>query len=61
MLKKIFVALAALLIGIYLGFVIVDNTLKHKTGEPFILNPIAKEKKQVIGFLPYWLISKAER
>lgn len=61
MLGKISVILAGLLIGLYLGFVIVYNTLKHKTGKSFILNPIAKEKKQVIGFLPYWLISKADK
>jgi len=54
MLRKITVILAGFFIGLYFGFVI-------KTGKPFILNPIAEDKNQVIGFLPYWLIDKADK
>lgn len=58
--RKINVITAGLLLGLYLGFIIVNNILIRKTGEPFILNPIV-QKNQVIGFLPYWLIAKADK
>lgn len=53
MLKKIFIALIGLILGVLIGiyFVYFQNILP--------LNIKTKESNQVIGFLPYWLLDKA--
>src|SRR5580692_6032860 len=53
MLKKFFIALIGLILGVLIGayFVYFQNI--------FPLHIKTKESNQVIGFLPYWLLDKA--
>lgn len=61
MIKQIFVILSGLLIGLYIGFIGVNNIWNYKPNKALVFNPIAENKSQVIGFLPYWLIPKADK
>lgn len=65
MLKKLFIGIFLFLLGLAGGFFVYKNyyptvydsmvdTIERKL-------PIAKNKGEVIGFLPYWLISKADK
>lgn len=60
MIKKLLVILVSLSIGLYLGFFIINNYIKIKKNDSVILNPLVRQN-QVIGFLPYWLTSEAEK
>jgi len=60
MLKKIILAFAGLIIGLYLGYLLINNLILSKSSDVLIFNPVAKKNK-IIGFLPYWLISKADK
>ncbi len=59
--KLIILSLAGLIVGIWTGLLIADNILYHKPGMNFVFNPLAPTTHKVIGFLPYWLISKADK
>jgi len=61
MLGKITAIFGGMAIGLWIGFMIISNTWNRQAGDRFIFNPIAQEKNQAIGFLPYWLISKADK
>ncbi len=54
--KKVFIIVVGLCIGIFLGFIVLSNNaifLTFKKDVGF--------KKEVIGFLPYWLSDKADK
>ncbi len=63
MLKKIFISIFGLILGIILGYFILlsisifSPNLKRDIR---LHSPIALEKNQVVGFLPYWLLDKAQ-
>lgn len=59
--KKILVVAAGLGVGMYAGFLIVNNIWNKKADEAFVVDPIASSKSQVVAFLPYWLIDSAGR
>lgn len=56
--NKFIIALAGILAGIVVGIAIIANFYVNKNSSP-IINPLAA-KKEVIGFLPYWLIGNAK-
>jgi spore germination protein YaaH len=64
MIKKIFISLFAVGLGFisgflgirYLGSILPKNQIVTK-----VLSPIGAERRQVIGFLPYWLINNADK
>lgn len=59
--SKIILIILILLAATFLGFLVIHNYLLSRTSE--IKNPFTKTitpKHEVIGFLPYWLISKAQ-
>lgn len=56
------------IIGIFLGFLAAYFGIKHlgsflpkNNSVTKILSPIGAERRQVIGFLPYWLTTKADK
>jgi spore germination protein YaaH len=62
MIKKFNIALIGIVIGVFLGFYLLFYTslfsFGAKNSPAILINPLAP-KKQVIGFLPYWLLDKA--
>ncbi len=56
-------AIAGLIIGLVLGYVLVFKTplFGRDTGRDFLHLPVLFAKRQVIGFLPYWLLDKAKK
>lgn len=58
---KLIVIFCGLFIGLWIGLTVVNIVIYHKSSDSIILNPLAQEKHKVIGFLPYWLISKADK
>jgi spore germination protein YaaH len=62
MLKKFFIALTGIVVGVFLGIYLLFNTslfsFGTKNSSSILINPLSP-KKTVIGFLPYWLLSKA--
>lgn len=64
MFKKLSVAIIGLSIGILAGYLIINNLGKifpNNGTVTEIFSPIGSPRNQVIGFLPYWLISKADK
>jgi len=62
--KKSFVAIVGLLIGLFCGYLIINNLssiFPNNNSVNKIFSPLASPKHQVIGFLPYWLISKTDK
>ena len=62
MFKSLLIILGGLVIGISIAYIAVFQfhtlgTISSKISLPQLLEP----KKQVIGFLPYWLIEKAQK
>lgn len=57
--KKIFIIITAVILGIFLGIIILIKTTAIKN-DFYIINPLMP-KKIVIGFLPYWLLNTAQR
>lgn len=58
MIKKLAVIISGLIIGLFLGFLVIINFIvPNKTYS--VINPLAP-KKIVIGFLPYWLLNTAK-
>lgn len=57
MIKKLTIIIIGLIAGIFLGVLIVFNFLTPKNSISLI-NPLVP-KREVIGFLPYWLLNKA--
>ncbi len=62
MLKKLLIIIIGILVGFVFGLYIIFYTsilpLGNKNASKSLINPIAGQKK-VIGFLPYWLLDKA--
>ena len=58
MIKAILISIAGLVIGAASAFIIFKNNPKTMSQVNEILPRIIAQKPQVIGFLPYWLISK---
>jgi spore germination protein YaaH len=62
MIKKFNITLIGIIIGVFLGFYLLFYTslfsFGAKNSPAILINPLAP-KKQVIGFLPYWLLDKA--
>jgi len=63
--KNIFIAILGLAVGIFGGYCINKNypqvfSVKSQNEISRILSPLGLEKRQVIGFLPYWLLDKAD-
>src|ERR1035437_4529461 len=55
--KKLAIIVSGLVLGIFLGFLVIVNFIaSNKTTS--LINPLAP-KKIVIGFLPYWLLNTA--
>ena len=64
MLKKLFTAIIGLLIGLLCGYLIISNfpaIFPDNRSVSKIFSPLGSPKHQVIGFLPYWLINKADK
>ncbi len=65
MIKKVLLALLGILTGIGLGYFLIFYTplfTKNNSNLP-VLNPLASQfgQREIIGFLPYWLLSKATK
>jgi spore germination protein YaaH len=61
MTKKLLSIFSGLFIGVIIGYIFVFYAaamIKDERGLPILENPLSQ--KQVIGFLPYWLLSKAQ-
>lgn len=62
MIKKIYIALLGITIGVILGIYLLFNTPLFPFGTnkfpAILINPLSSQKT-VIGFLPYWLLDKA--
>lgn len=61
MIRKFIAVFGGLFVGVWIGLTVVNIVIYHKSRDSIILNPLAQEKHKVIGFLPYWLISKADK
>lgn len=66
MLKNILIGIAGLLVGIVAGYFIIQNTPLLSSKESInrfteISESIGLKKNIVIGFLPYWLLGKADK
>lgn len=61
MIKNILLAFSGLLVGIITGYLLVFQSMTVSL--PQIISPLARQitSKEVIGFLPYWLLSKADK
>ena len=57
MLLKIFIVISGIALGIFLGYFFVSKNLTGPL-QTKLINPLINQK-QVIGFLPYWLIGDA--
>ena len=62
MIKNITIATSCLIVGVLFGILFVAYTPFFNSSEslPFIPNSVVAGPKQIIGFLPYWLLSKAK-
>ncbi len=62
MVKKLFIGLIGIILGVFLGIYLLFNTslfsFGAKNSSAVFVNPLSL-KKTVIGFLPYWLLDKA--
>lgn len=56
--KNLAIIILGVLLGIFLGILVIINFLVLKNN-PSIINPLSP-KKIVIGFLPYWLLNTAK-
>ncbi len=63
MLKNFFLILLSLFLGVGTGIGIVKLTSPEIPVEDILHSPLSfsKSKTQVIGFLPYWLVDKAQK
>ena len=59
MTKKIIISFGGIIIGIVIGIVIIYSIFIPKNSSEVLINPLAP-KRQVIGFLPYWLLNRAK-
>lgn len=63
MFKKVFLSILGLFLGLFIGYLIISYIPNFFTSSP-ILNPVnlihRNTKKEVLGFLPYWLLDKAK-
>jgi len=53
MVKKILIVIFGILVGTFIGYLLSYQS-------PISVLALPKEKKQIIGFLPYWLLDKAK-
>ena len=62
MVKKLYIVLAGIIVGVILGIYLLFYTslfsFGAKNSRAILINPLSP-KKTVIGFLPYWLLDKA--
>lgn len=64
MTKKISIIIIGLLIGVYCGkilFTYITESKDKKNNIAAIISPLSSNQKQAIGFLPYWLLSSADK
>lgn len=63
MIQKIIFALCGLIVGIAVGYLILSRTLSTKTIAPATpaTSVFVSQKGEVIGFLPYWLLDRADK
>lgn len=62
MLKKIFLILLSLFLGVGTGIGVIKVTSPQIPIEKILYSPLGKliKKPHIIGFLPYWLVDKAQ-
>jgi spore germination protein YaaH len=62
MLRNLLIALTGIVVGVFLGIYLLFNTslfsFGAKNSPAILINPLSSQKT-VIGFLPYWLLDKA--
>ncbi|MCR4330004.1 MAG: glycosyl hydrolase family 18 protein [Candidatus Roizmanbacteria bacterium] len=60
--RKLFLLLIGIVVGVGIGYAYFNTSLfssvEHKI---HTVVPVVPDRKQVIGFLPYWLLSKADK
>ncbi len=56
--KKIIVAVVAFIIGFFGGYFLLKNLPDNRLTQE-ILSPLGIKKREIIGFLPYWLKDRA--
>ncbi len=66
MLKNILIAITGLFVGIVSGYLIIPNTPLLSSTESInrlteISQTLGLQEKNIIGFLPYWLLEKADK
>jgi len=64
MVKKIFVFFSAVFLGFVVGYFgpkNIGSILPKNETVNKILSPIGAERRQIIGFLPYWLVASADK
>lgn len=61
MLQKFFIVWAGLIVGVFAGyFLIYKNPIYPAKNATNVIRAITNPKKEVVGFLPFWLLSKAK-